>query len=101
VMDRRTEAQNRRVLESAQSLLFSDPTFRQPHVRMVETPLLVPSEWYHGVQAAQMIGQAVGKVYWHQRIGTVKYRRFDNKLGWVLRQHTHSIENWRSVYIRP
>lgn len=100
IMDRRTEAQNRRVLESAQSLLFSDPTFRQEHVRVVETPLLVPSEWYHGVQAAHVIGQSIGKVYWARKLGKAKYRKFDNKLGWVIRQHTHTIGGWHSVHVR-
>src|SRR5262249_23151085 len=60
VIDRRSESQNRLVLESAQSYLFSSSTTRRPDARVVETPLLVPSEWYHGVQAADTIGRVIG-----------------------------------------
>lgn len=100
IMDRRTETQNERVLESAQSHLFSSPVFRRGDVRVIETPLLVPSEWYHGVQAADVIGRAVARIYWHRKLGNPKLERYDDRLGPVLKAHTHSIGGWHSVYVR-
>lgn len=99
IMDRRTEAQNKRVLESAQSHLFSAPEFRKPDVRITETPLLVPSEWYHGVQAADVIGRAVGRIYWHRKLNNPRFKKYDHQLGPVLSAHTHSIGGWHSIYV--
>ncbi|MFQ5680212.1 MAG: DUF3800 domain-containing protein [Gemmatimonadota bacterium] len=100
IMDRRTETQNARVLASAQSSLFSDPTFKREHVRLVEAPLLVPSEWYHGVQAAHVIGQAVGKVYWYIKLAKAEYGTFHKRLHPIIQRHTHTIGGWHSVYVR-
>jgi hypothetical protein len=63
IMDRRTENLNQVVLASAQSDLFSNPVLNGPQARIVETPLLVPSEYYHGVQAADIIGRVVAAVH--------------------------------------
>lgn len=100
IMDRRHEAQNGRVLASAQSHLFSDPVFRQPDVRIVEIPLLVPSEWHHGVQAADGIGRAIGAIYWYRRMNNVRFKKYDRDLGPTVRAHTHTIGGWHSVHVR-
>jgi len=80
IMDRREEAQNERVLEAAQACLYSDPDFKKPDVRLVETPLLVPSDWYHGVQAAHVIGQAVARCYWHRRMNNALLKKDHDEL---------------------
>lgn len=100
IMDRRTETQNVRVLEAAQTHIFSGEMFRRGNVGIVETPLLVPSHWYHGVQAAHVIGQAVGKIYWRRKLGKQKYAKYERHLGSSLKAQTHTIGGWHSVYVR-
>lgn len=100
IMDRRHESQNVRVLASAQSYLFSDLMFRQPDVRVTEIPLLVPSEWHHGVQAADGIGRAIGSIYWHRRMKNGHFKKYDVSLGPIVRAHTHTIGGWHSVSVQ-
>lgn len=100
VMDRRTEAQNTRVLESAQSLLFSHSVFRKDDVRVTDIPLLVPSEWYHGVQAADGVGRVVGASYWFRRLNDPRFKERHDKLYPLIRAHTRTIGGWHSVHVR-
>lgn len=100
IMDRRDEAQNQRVLHSAQSYLFSDPAFRGRDPRIVETPLLVPSEWYHGVQLADSIGRVVGAVYRHRCLGDARYRRDDDEFGPMLDGLSAQFGRHTTLFIR-
>jgi hypothetical protein len=73
IMDRRNDALNGIVLGAAQSFLFgrSRNQFGRSIDRIVEAPMLVPSEYYHGVQMADMIGRATAAVHLH-RLGLRK-----------------------------
>ena len=62
VMDRRGEKSDVTLLGWMQSHLFSHDAVPRGFHRIVETPLLVRSEWYHGVQAADTISRAAGRV---------------------------------------
>jgi hypothetical protein len=100
IMDRRTEALNQLVLGSAQSYLFSNPVLRLPKARLVETPLLVPSEWYHGVQAADTVGRVVGTLYRSRLLSDPAYRWTEAIFGAPLDAITKRIDAWTSVYLR-
>ncbi len=53
VLDERSGGQDENLLASAQSHLYSSAV--HPFERLIEVPLLVPSDWYHGVQAADTV----------------------------------------------
>jgi hypothetical protein len=99
VLDRRSETQNRIVLESAQSHLFGStvPRFE----RLIETPLLVPSEWYHGVQLADCVGRVVSAVSRFRALSDVRYRWAGTRFGPTLDLLTVRVDRWVSVYVKP
>jgi hypothetical protein len=97
-LDRRDEIRNARVLASAQSYLFSAGPGR--FERIVETPLLVPSEWYHGVQAADTIARTVGAVFRFRATGEAGYKRTATELGPLLDARAYTLDDWRSIFVR-
>jgi len=99
VMDRRTEKQNQRVLASAQSYLFSSLAFRRRDTRVIETPLLVPSEWYHGVQTADMIGRIVAALHLYRICKDNRYQWAESLFGALVGKLTYRIDQWSSVFI--
>ena len=62
IMDRRSEGKDNNVLASSKSYYFCPPAGRA-FERLVEGPMLVPSEYYHGVQVADVVARVVGSVY--------------------------------------
>lgn len=99
IMDRRQQRANLRVLEAAQTHLFSHEYFRRENVGISETPVLVHSHWYHGIQAAHVIGQLVGKIYWYRRLGESRFKKFEDHLGGVLDSAAQHMGGWSSIYI--
>ena len=99
VMDRRQEVQNQYVLASAQSYLFARPGAAPPFDRLTEIPLLVPSEYYHGIQAADMIGRVVAAVYRYRLAGQHNYSWADRQFGARLDACNANYGAWRSVYL--
>jgi hypothetical protein len=97
IMDRRIESLNQLVLASAQSFLFA--YLGGPNLRIVETPLLVPSEWYHGVQIADVIGRAVSAVYRFRHLNDANFQAFDKALGPLVDRCEYVDGAWRSVHI--
>ncbi len=100
-MDRRTEKLNQLVLESAQSHLFSNPALNRPDARIIETPLLVPSEWYHGVQMADIVGRVIAAVYQWRLLRNSSFQWADQLYGPHLARLAYSIGNWTTLYVRP
>lgn len=81
VMDQRGHAQDERLLASAQSHLFSGVLPGGKFKRIAESPLLVPSHWYHGVQAADVVARCVGQVWRARLCGEAAYRKVEELLG--------------------
>lgn len=101
IMDRRMEHQNGLVLRSAQSHIFSDDYMRAPGARLVETPLLVPSEYYHGVQVADLVGRVIAAIMRYRLIHDQAYRWAETGLGRSVGDVTYHIGQWKSVFVRP
>ena len=101
IMDRRNDALNSRVLGAAQSFIFSrtSDNLEGPIERMVEAPLLVPSEWYHGVQMADMLGRAMSAVHLH-RLGLQRgLAKLEGILGPKLDAFGFSKESWGTIFL--
>ncbi len=97
VIDRRTESRDVDLLGWAQSHLYSwDGGFE----RIVETPLLVRSEWYHGVQAADVIARAIGRVYRYEALKEPRFSGMAAKLRPEIERLTTAIGNRRSVFVK-
>lgn len=103
VIDRRQEARDVEVLASAQSYLFSAaPTVPGGFGRVIEAPMLVRSEWHHGIQVSDNICRVIGRVFRFRVTGDVTSQPFDAAFGPRIDRLTHQIApNWRSVYVRP
>jgi Protein of unknown function (DUF3800) len=101
VLDRRAEQRDVQLLFSAQSYLFSAKNLPGSFERLIETPLLVRSEWHHGIQAADTLARAIGKIYRYRLCGEQAYKKFQDKLGTQLDTLTYHIPNqhWSSVTI--
>jgi hypothetical protein len=96
VMDRRNEENDRLVVESAQSHLFSNG-----FQRILESPLVVDSQHYHGVQAADIVcGILGGLLRWRKtpRISS-GYSEIEPRYGNRVDTLTMSIDYWRSIWI--
>ena len=97
VIDRRSESRDVELLSWAQSHLFSwGGTFQ----RIVETPLLVRSEWYHGVQAADVVARAVGRVYRFACTREARYERMAAVLAPEIERLTVEVNQHRSLFVR-
>ncbi|MBI2390495.1 MAG: DUF3800 domain-containing protein [Deltaproteobacteria bacterium] len=97
VMDRRNEDSDVSLLAWTQSHLYSGGIgFR----RIVETPMLVRSEWHHGVQAADTIARAIGLVWRARLVGDARHEAIVQKLGPMIIDATYTNERWSSVYVR-
>jgi len=105
VIDRRQEKRDVEVLASAQSYLFSAHSdVAGGFDRLIESPMLVRSEWHHGIQIADNLCRVIGRVFRYRldRAGQAKWARFDAAFGPRIDALTHHIApRWRSVYIRP
>jgi len=102
IMDRRNDALNSVVLGAAQSFIFGRAmdNYGRPLDRIVEAPLLVPSEWYHGIQMADMIGRAMSAVNLH-RLGLQRgLAKFEAILGPKLDAFAYTKETWGTVYLK-
>ena len=102
IMDRRNDALNSIVLGAAQSFIFGRALdeFGRPIDRIVEAPLLVPSEWYHGIQMADMIGRTMAAVHLH-RLGLQRgLAKIEAILGPKLDAFAYIKETWRTVYLK-
>ncbi len=97
ILDRRQEARDVELLASAQSYLFSAIP---PLDRLLEVPLLVRSEWHHGVQAADNVCRVVGKVARYRCLADPQYEKVTKKLGPLLDAITRPCGPWSSAYIR-
>lgn len=100
IMDRRTESLNEIVLASAQSYLFAAPGLPSPFTRIIETPLLVPSEWYHGVQLADAIGRALALVYRWRNLRDPAYQWAEQRFGGDIDALKARYGNWSTVHVR-
>lgn len=98
VLDRRDEVRDLKLLEALQRHLFST-TLGYQFRRISETPLLVRSDWYHGVQAADTIARSVGTVHRHRHYGDVANRDRLDALGTKLDTMTYRESNWSTVHI--
>lgn len=102
IMDRRNDALNSVVLGAAQSFIFgrAQDNYGRPIDRIVEAPLLVPSEWYHGVQMADMLGRAMSTVNLH-RLGLQRgLAKFEAILGPKLDAFGYTKEDWGTVHLK-
>lgn len=102
IMDRRNDALNSVVLGAAQSFLFGRALMQHGRAieRIVEAPLLVPSEWYHGVQIADMLGRAVAAVQLH-RLGLKRgLAKFESILGPKVDSYGYTKGDWRTVHLK-
>jgi len=100
VLDRRNETRDLELLAWSQSHLFSaSDVFRGGFDRLVETPMLVRSEWHHGIQAVDNVARVLGRVYRYRVLGDM-YKAYDTEFGNELDALMHEIPpNWRSIYI--
>jgi hypothetical protein len=96
IADRRSEASDTALLASAQSYLFSRNGVR----RVAETPLLVRSDWHHGVQAADTVGRVVAAVHRYRADGDQAFLGFEQRFGPLLDSLTVGTGSMRdSVYV--
>jgi hypothetical protein len=103
VIDRRGQQRDLRVIASAQSHLFS----RQigPDIagfeRVLESPLLVDSKYYHGVQVADIVCGILGGVLRWRAAPThsAQYQTIDQRYGSTVDSLTYQIGTWRSVWV--
>jgi hypothetical protein len=104
VIDRRQEARDVELLESAQSYLFSAARdIPRGFDRLIEVPLLVRSEWHHGIQIADNLCRVIGRAFRYRAdpAGEAKWQPFDKEFGPKVDALTHRIDPaWRSVYVR-
>ncbi len=104
VIDRRQEARDVEVLASAQSYLFSAADdIPRGFDRLIEAPLLVRSEWHHGIQIADNLCRVIGRTFRYRTdpAGESKWKGFDDEFGHEVDELTHRVDPaWRSVYIR-
>lgn len=100
VMDRRNERGDVALLSWMQSHLYSADAVPRGFNRIVETPLLVRSEWYHGVQAADTVARVAGKVLRYEVTLEPDYKTIAN----ALHDPLHSLElrdnNWSTIYLK-
>lgn len=102
VIDRRTEDRDVQLLSSAQSFLFSaQGDVRGGFERLVEVPMLVRSEWHHGVQAADTLARAVGRVFRFRAAHDVTHQKFNTKLGQALDELAVTLGSKSTFYVRP
>lgn len=100
ILDRRNEDQNEKVLSGAQGVLFSHPHLRGPNTRILETPLLIPSEWYHGAQAADTVGRAIGALYRWRVLKEPKFSWAEEAVGGLIDSLAYNISPWSTVFVR-
>jgi hypothetical protein len=107
VMDQRHVAKDEKVLSAAQFHLFSrTPSYTSAFSRIVETPLLVPSHFYHGVQAADTFARVVGKLFQFRLLGDTRHEQVERQLGqrvddlsYAIRQQ-RGASDWTSFWFR-
>lgn len=101
MLDQRAAAQDTLLLASAQSYLYSAVSAARPFERLVEVPLLVPSEWYHGVQAADTVGRVVGAVFRHRLCSDPAFQWAETEFGAIVNSLDVTCgAAWRSIYMR-
>jgi hypothetical protein len=100
VLDQREAKQDSLVLASAQSYLFSGHDVATPFARVIETPLLVPSVWYHGVQAADTVSRAIGALFRYRLDGDKAYTEAEAGFGSLIDGLTFVRDGWRSVFVK-
>lgn len=103
VIDRRQERRDVEVLASAQSYLFSAADVHGGFQRVIESPLLVRSEWHHGIQVADNICRVIGRVFAYRTdpAGQAAWQPFDTEFGHRIDGLTHHIApKWQSVWVR-
>jgi hypothetical protein len=100
IVDRRSESQNQLVLESAQSHLFANPYMRQADARVIETPLLVATEWYHGVQLADVVGGVVGAAFRARALGDASFAWAEQQFGRRIDSLSFTEAGWSTVFVR-
>lgn len=90
------------MLGAAQSFLFGRTLMQHGRAieRIVEAPLLAPSEWYHGAQIAEVLGRAVAAVYFH-RLGLKRgLAKFESILGPKIDAFGYAKAAWRTVLLK-
>lgn len=102
IADRRSEASDTDLLGSAQSYLFSHQFELR---RVAETPLLVRSDWHHGVQAADTVGRVLGGLFRYRAAGEQEFRCYEQRFGSIVDHMTVTIGrrlgiDLKSVYVR-
>lgn len=102
VADRRSESTDTNLLASAQSYLYSHSHESR---RVAETPLLVRSDWHHGVQAADTVGRVLGGLFRYRAAGDRKYVDYEHRFGKLVDSLSLTIANrmgirMTSVYVR-
>lgn len=102
VMDRRNDALNGIVLGAAQSFLFgrSKIHYGRRIERLVEAPMLVPSEWYHGVQMADMVGRAMAGVHLHRLQLQKGLAKLEAMLGPKVDQFGYGNGKWGTIQLK-
>ena len=103
VIDRRGESWDKQVIASAQSFLFSKlnsqgfPMFE----RIVESPLVVDSEYYHGVQVADIVCGLLGGVFRWRRCPAIsqKYQSIDRRYGTKIDALTRKIGGQHTLWV--
>jgi hypothetical protein len=99
VLDRRDEARDLKLLASAQSHLFST-TGEVRFDRIAETPLLVRSDWYHGVQAADTVARVAALVFRFRETQEADLQDRVNKLQGLLQDVAWVNGRHSSVHVR-
>ncbi len=101
VVDRRQESRDVELLSSAQSYLFSAaPQVAGGFDRLIEVPMLVRSEWHHGIQIADNICRVIGRAFRYRVCRDIVWKPYDDEFGGRLDELTHHIAPWKSVFVR-
>jgi hypothetical protein len=96
VLDERAASQDEILLASAQSFLYSAVA---PFDRLVEAPLLVPSEWYHGVQAADSICRVIAALFRFRCANAANFAWAQNDFGAQVDRLNRPIGNWTTIFV--
>ncbi len=102
VADQRTESKNLTVIASAQSHLFSNTDAGLPaFTQIIESPLVVDSKYYHGVQVADIVCGILGGLFRWRRAQTysANYQAIENRYGTYIDRLTHTRGHWKSVWV--
>lgn len=102
VIDQRNVAEDKLVISSAQSHLHATNNAGILRFqRLIESPLVVDSRYYHGVQVADIVCGILGGLlrYRHAKAHSKQYANLEPRFGGQVDSLTYTDGGWRSVWI--